>query len=117
MIIGHIDTTHPNTGYCAVAQGDIEAAAGEVCRQLSDMGERLSLGALARKDYERFLHIDQRKLYLKAIDIAAHPERHHVETPPPCVPDILRMLFEHIDARFRDWKSRFEAMTESQFPH
>ena len=47
----YLDTTRPGTGYCSVPQGDVAAAAAEVCRLLADADERHRLGALARKDF------------------------------------------------------------------
>lgn len=97
----YLDTARPDTGYCAVQQGDVDAAAAEVCRLLADPNERHKLGLLARKDFEWFLGIDQGSLYRKAFDIALRPQCHHINAPPAFVQDILRLLLEHVDAIFR----------------
>ena len=99
----YLDTTRPGTGYCAVPQGDVDAAAEEVCRLLADVDERRRLGALARKDFERFLNLDQKALYKEAFDLALHPGRR--PQPPPDAPAasaVLRVLLDHVDAHFRE---------------
>ena len=108
----YLDTTRPNTGYCAVPQGNVAAAAEEVCRLLADSDERHRLGAMARKDFEWFLNIDQKSLYSKAFDIACHPQNYHLEKPPAFVPEMIRILFEHMDANFRDRKAKIDMMVE-----
>ena len=96
----YLDTTRPGTGYCAVPQGDVDAAAGEVCRLLADADERHRLGALARRDFEWFLRLDQKALYNEAFEIALHPESHRRIEAPAVVPDILRILLGHVDIHF-----------------
>ena len=108
----YLDTTRPNTGCCAVPQGDVAAAAEEVCRLLADSDERHRLGAMARKDFEWFLNIDQKSLYSKAFDIACHPQNYHLEKPPAFVPEMIRILLEHMDANFRDRKAKIDMMVE-----
>ena len=96
----YLDTTRPGTGYCAVPQGDVDAAADEVCRLLADADERHRLGALARKDFEWFLHLDQKALYNEAFEIALHPEGRQLVEAPAVVPEILRILIGHVDIHF-----------------
>ena len=106
----YLDTTRPGTGYCAVPQGDVDAAAEEVCRLLANPEERHILGLAARKDFEWFLHLDLRALYMEAFDIALHPQNHLLSAPPAFVPDILRILLEHVDSHGLNRKREFEAM-------
>ena len=96
----YLDTTRPGTGYCAVPQGDVDAAAEEVCRLLADADERHRLGALARKDFEWFLHLDQKALYNEAFEIALHPENRRLIEAPAVVPEIMRILIGHVDIHF-----------------
>ncbi len=96
----YLDTTRPGTGYCSVPQGDVDAAAEEVCRLLADADERHRLGALARKDFEWFLKLDQKALYNEAFEIALHPESRRLLEAPVVVPEILRILLEHVDIHF-----------------
>lgn len=96
----YLDTTRPGTGYCSVPQGDVAAAAAEVCRLLADADERHRLGALARKDFEWFLNLDQKALYNEAFEMAMHPENRRLIEAPAVVPEIMRILLGHVDIHF-----------------
>ena len=95
----YLDTTRPGTGYCAVPQGDVDAAAAEVCRLFADPDERRRLGALARKDFEWFLHLDQKALYNEAFDMALRPRVRQLPDSPSAA-DMMRILLGHVDMHF-----------------
>ncbi|MBO7684490.1 MAG: glycosyltransferase family 4 protein [Kiritimatiellae bacterium] len=109
----YLDTTRPGTGYCAVPQGDVDAAAEEVCRLLADADERHRLGALARKDFEWFLRLDQKALYNEAFEMALRPradERPGQQAAQAA--EILRILLGHVDTHFLRRLDEFAALAE-----
>ena len=97
----YLDTTRPGTGYCTVPQGDVDAAAAEVCRLLADPDERRRLGALARKDFESFLRLDLKSLYAEAFEVALHRSR-RPQPEASAAADVLRVLLDHVDSHARE---------------
>ena len=106
----YLDTTRPGTGYCAVPQGDVDAAASELCRILADPEERRRLGAAARKDFEMFLRLDQKPLYQEAFDMALRPQNPRTVGSDVSVSGILRLLLAQVDAHSFDRTADFNAM-------
>ena len=106
----YLDTTRPGTGYCAVPQRDVAAAASEVCRILADPEERHRLGAAARKDFEAFLRLDQKALYQEAFDMALHPQNPRRGGSDVSASGILRLLLEQVDAHSFDCRAEFNAL-------
>jgi len=109
----YLDTTRPGTGYCAVPQGDVDAAAAEVCRLLADPAERHRLGAAARQDFEWFLRLDQKSLYREAFDMVLHPDRHRLGEQPAYVRDVLHTLLEQMDIHSGRRRAECEDMEKS----
>lgn len=95
----YIDTAREGTGYVPVEQGDYAAAAAEVVRLLLDSAERRRLGALARKDFEWFLDLDQKALYERAFRLATDKSAKDAVavTDYGFVPSVLKVLLEHVD--------------------
>lgn len=94
----YLDTAQPGTGYIAVPQGDVEAAAEAVCRLFSDRDECRRQGAAGRADFEHFLALDQKAMYQEAFEAAWAK----VPTPvtisdPSLLPRLLTTLVEHVD--------------------
>ena len=106
----YLDTTRPDTGYCAVPQRDVAAAASEVCRILADPEERRRMGAAARMDFEKFLHIDQKALYQEAIDLALRQQNRRTTGSDVSASGILRILLEHVDDHSLDRMAEFNVM-------
>ena len=107
----YLDTTRPGTGYCSVPQGHVERAAEEICRLFENPEERHRLGALARKNFEWFLKLDQKALYENAFAMALdRPASAPVTvTDPTLVPDIVRILLEHVDMHGQSRLKEFAA--------
>ena len=107
----YLDTTRPGTGYCPVPQGDVDAAAEEVCRLFADPDERRRLGALARKDFESFLRLDLKSLYAEAFEVALHRSR----WPQPeasAAAGVLRTLLDQVDIHSRERLAEMEISVE-----
>lgn len=105
--MNYLDTTHPGTGYVSVPQGDVEAAATQVCELLEDGAERRRLGTLGRADFEGFAALDQQALYREAFEMALGkaPDVPCAVTDPSLVPNVVDVLLRHVDAHWRNCKA------------
>ena len=103
----YLDTAQPGTGYVSAPQGDVDAAAAHVCDLLADGAERRRQGVLGRRDYERFLGIDQKALYGEAFALALGevPVASRPPAEDPFAANAVRVLLRHVDAHWRDCKA------------
>lgn len=110
----YLDTTRAGTGYITVDQGDCAAAASEVVRLLLDPEERHRQGALARKDFEWFLGLDQRAIYEQAFQLAmSRQDRGKVEvTSPELLQTVMRVQQELLDMHAKDRCDKFAKQRE-----
>ena len=110
----YLDTTRAGTGYLTVDQGDCAAAAAEVVRLLLDPEERHRQGALARKDFEWFLGLDQRAFYEQAFQLAmSRQDRGTVEvTSPELVQTVMQVQQELLDMHAKDRCDKFAKQKE-----
>ncbi len=113
----YLDTAQPGTGYIAVPQGDVEAAAGAVCRLFSDRDERRRQGAAGRADFEHFLTLDQKAMYREAFEAARAKVPNPVTiSDPALLPRILTVLLEHVDfSRERDYQEMHDLRSSFSF--
>ena len=94
----YLDTAQPGSGYLAVPQGDVDAAAERICSLFADRDERLRQGAAGRRDFERLLRLDQCAMYQEAFDAALTKEIRPVAiSDPSLLPRIVTVLLEHVD--------------------
>ena len=100
----YLDTTRPGTGYVSVPQGDVDAAAAKVCLLLGNDAERRRLGALGRRDFERFAAVDQKNLYRAAFRMAleARTDGAVAVSEPELASNVLNVLLQHVDAHWRN---------------
>lgn len=116
--MAYLDTALPGTGYIAVPQGDVEAAAEAVCRLFSDRDERRRQGAAAgRADFERFLALDQKAMYREVFEAAWAKVPNPVTiSDPSLLPKILTVLLEHVDfSRERDYQEMHDLRSSFSF--